>query len=308
MLQIGGLEIVCNVFVVQCLFGKETYMSRFKTVLASLASCFLVSAAFADTISVSPSLAPNAFGSPSFAGYQSNAVSALENGQTANGNPNDPTYYRQVTGPLAISQNIVTNFGAWNGKANPAGAYANELGNRLTFGLDAVATPGTTFSISDLSFSATSSDVSDSLGFDFGAGSYTYTSSYIGINYGADGVRGGGDDTFITSGPNTQLVNEIVGRGSGNAWAVLNTDPGLINQDKINVGANAIWNANGGNPITFTGTYSIGATSGSGSVLFDSPTAVPLPATASLGLLFFVSLGIVHGFRRYRQPALVTVN
>jgi len=36
--------------------------------------------------------------------------------------------------------------------------------------------------------------------------SYNYSASYVGIIYGA-----GGANTYITSGPATQLVNEIVG-------------------------------------------------------------------------------------------------
>ena len=37
------------------------------------------------SITVTPSLAPNAFGSPSWSAYVGNAVSAIENGQTSLG-------------------------------------------------------------------------------------------------------------------------------------------------------------------------------------------------------------------------------
>ena len=96
-----------------------------------------------------------------------------------------------------------TNFGL---------AFANEYGNRVHFGLD-INGNGTQFSISQLSFTEAGNDPGNSLGFTFDAGSYNYSTSYVGIIYGPGGP------TYITSGPNTQLVDRLVGRGSGNAMA-----------------------------------------------------------------------------------------
>jgi hypothetical protein len=275
--------------------------------VAGLALASLAGVASADSFSivVSPSLAPNAFGSPSFSTYQSNAVYAINNGLSSYGDPSSPTYYEQITGPVSVASAIVTGFPSWRGNANVSGAYASEYGNRVTFGVDIMSS--TKFSISQLSFSATSDDASNSLGFAFAAGAYNYSTGYLGIDYGADGVKGGSDDVYITSGANTQWVNEIVGRGSGNSWAIYSTDAGATNQDKIDNGANAVWaGATSGN-ISFTGTYSINGSSGSGTVLFDAPTApvaaaeTPLPGTAAGGTFLLAALGL--GSRRRRTRA-----
>ena len=46
-------------------------------------------------------------------------------------------------------------------------------------------------------------------------GSYDYSNDYVGVIFGT----GGGPNTYITSGPSSQLVDAIYGRGSGNADA-----------------------------------------------------------------------------------------
>jgi hypothetical protein len=195
--------------------------------------------------------------------------------------------------------NIVTGFPSWKGQAEPAAPYASELGNRLLFGLHIVSTDA--FSISNLSFVG-SSDDGNSLGFAFGAGAYNYSNDYVGINYGADGEKGGlglDADVRITSGPNTQLVHEVVGRGSGNAWAVYDTSGpiGASRQEKIDFAASAL----GEDPINFTGVYSLGASTGSGSVTLN-PAAVPVPAALPAGLALF---GLVAAKRKFwkRQQA-----
>jgi hypothetical protein len=143
-------------------------------------------------------------------------VTALETFQLTNGDPSLPSYYAAQTVPLTPFDLIVTGFASWHGVADPGtvfgAAYANELGNRVHFGLD-IDGQGTQFSISQLSFTETSNDPGNLLGFGFGTGSYNYSSNYVGIVYGPGGP------TYITSGPNTQLVDRLVGRGSGNAFA-----------------------------------------------------------------------------------------
>jgi hypothetical protein len=247
-------------------------------------------------INVTPSLAPNAYGSPSYDQWVSNAIYAEENGLTSYGDPTSPTYYSAVSGTIPLSSNIVTDFNSWLGNANPSAtygaAYANELGNRLSFGLD-IQGNGQLFSISELSFSATSTDSGDTLGFSFGQGSYSYSSSYVGIIYGPDG-RGGADETFVTSGPSTQLVNEIVSRGSGNADAVYSTDPGATDQDKID---NFIQSMEATDPgaFDFTGTYTLTPTEGD--AVDGSATVViatPEPASWAMGLIVVALFGILR--------------
>jgi hypothetical protein len=271
----------------------------------ALASVAGVASADAYKIVVSPSLAPNAFGSPSFADYQSNAVTAIVSNASTHGDPSSPAYYEKITGPISVATAIVTGFPSWRGDANVSGAYANEYGNRVTFGVDITSTTGSQFSISQLSFSAATDDATNSLGFSYAAGAYNYSAGYVGILYGTDGQKGGGDDVYITSGLNTQLVNEIVGRGSGNSWAVYSTDPGATNQEKIDNGASAVWAGRSGSNITFTATYSIDGSSDSAAVVFDAPNdaaaaaGTPLPSAAASGTFLLAALGL--GARR-RKP------
>lgn len=169
------------------------------------------------SITILPSVAPNAYGSPSYPDYVTNATYALENGLSSYGTPGTPSYYQQQS-TVDINQMIVTGFPSWLSQTDPGtvfgSAFANELGNRPLFGL-VINGNGTQFSISELSFTASSNDPGNLLGFTFGTGSYNYSSNYVGIIFGS----GGGANTYITSGSNTQLVDEIVGRGSGNADA-----------------------------------------------------------------------------------------
>jgi hypothetical protein len=273
-------------------------------VVAGGALASLAGAASADSLAivVAPSLAPNAYGSPSFAEYQSNALHALENGLTSYGDPAAPTAYQRITGAVPVANAIVTGFGSWMGNAGVSGAYVNEYGNRVTFGVD--ISGSSKFSISQLSFSAVSSDPANSLGFSYAAGSYSYSGAYVGIDYGANGVKGGGDDIYITRGPGDQLVNEIVGRGSGNSWAVYPADAGATNQEKIDNAADDIWTDALSQPFTFTATYSIGGASGSATVVFDNTktpsdtTVTPLPAAASAGTFLLAMLGLTARRRR----------
>ena len=167
------------------------------------------------TFQVYPSIAPNIFGSPGWAQYASNAIFALGNGLAANGTPNTPSYYQQQS-LVTPQQLIVTGFPSWDGLVDPGTvfgpAYANEFGTRGHFGL-VIHGNGTQFSISELSFQGHSNDPADLLNFAFATGAYNYTSNYVGIIFGI----GGNPNTDITSGPNTQLVDALVGKGSGNA-------------------------------------------------------------------------------------------
>jgi hypothetical protein len=155
------------------------------------------------TFQVYPSIAPNVFGSPSWTPYVSNAIFALENGLSSSGTPNTPAYYQQQS-VINVNQLIVTGFPSWLGLVDPGTvfgpAYANEFGNRAHFGV-VIDGNGTQFSIDELSFTATSDDPGDLLGFTFATGSYAYSNDYVGVIFGT----GGGPNTYITSGPSSQL-------------------------------------------------------------------------------------------------------
>ncbi len=220
------------------------------------------------TITVIPALAPNVYGSPNWNAWVSNATTAIFNGYTSYGDPSSPAYYQQAPAVISVTNNIVTGFPSWNSVADPGDFfgpnYANESGNRIQFGIDIKG--GTNLiSISQLSFSANSSDASNSLGFSFAEGSYNYSASYVGIIYGP-----GGTNTYITSGPPTQLVNEIVGRGSGNAWDTYDTS-GNIASEQSNI--DLLISQLGNQPFNFTGTYTLAGVSASNAVTFNPVVA-----------------------------------
>ncbi len=259
-------------------------------------------------VNVYPTLAPNRFGSPSYDAWVANTIAALQNGSSSGGTPGTPSYYQQIAGgsDLPTSSIIVTNFPSWLGNADPAGTYGagfgSELGNRLLFSLTLRGTLGTTFSISQLSFTATSSDPGNQLGFSFAAGSYQYGIDYVGINLGADHLAGGtgiNADTIITSGPNTQLVDILYGRGSGSAFQVLSSDPGATNQERIDLAVLAAGS------FTFTGTYSLGGVSGSS---FENFNVIPEPSVVALLLAALAAVAWRWVVRRpSRQPVPVPV-
>ena len=249
------------------------------------------------TVQVTPWLAPNAYGSPSFAAAEANAVQAMYNGLSTYG-ASGPTQF-QANSNVTSAEAIVTGFPSWMGQTDPGTvfgpAYANELGNRMTFALGIVASVDQQISISELSFSATSTDPYNALAFGWAAGSYNYGTGYMGVLKGADGILGTADDVFITSGPSTQLVDAIFGRGSGNSFDAYCTSCSLADQQAaLNASA-----AYPGTPFQFTGTYSIEGVSGSGTFNV-SPT--PLPAALPLFVTGLGALGLL-GWRRKRKNA-----
>ena len=238
------------------------------------------------TITVIPALAPNAYGSPNWNAWVSNATTAIANGYASYGDPASPGFYQQAPAVISVTNDIVTGFPSWDGLADPGDVFganfSQELGNRLQFGIDIKG--GTNLiSISQLSFSAHSSDVSNSLDFDFAQGSYNYSASYVGIIYGP-----GGANTYITSGPATQLVNEIVGRGSGNAWDTYDTSGNIASQQS---NIDLLISQLGSQPFNFTGTYTIAGVSGSNSVTFNPVVTNSGPVLRTGGITIAVYPG-----------------
>jgi hypothetical protein len=244
-------------------------------------------ASSAVSITVSTTLAPNTFGSPSYAPWVQNAINAQDAGLSTLGAAG-PTQFNTTGATMNVtaSQGIVTGFNSWMGVADPAAPYQSELGNRMSFSL-VVNGNGQQLEIDKLSFNATSSDAGNVLGFGFGEGDYAYSSDYVGVDFGADGHLGGGDDTFITSGPANQLVDAIIGRGSGNSIAALCVGCSPADQQAAIDAQAAYWTS----PATFTGTYTYdnGAT---GSGTFNIAAAgVPEPAAWTLMIVGFGAAG-----------------
>lgn len=269
------------------------HLTRISKLLLTAAACaslsFATLPAQADiVIDVVPWLAPNAYGSPSWAQAEANAVQGMMNGGVATGSgPSAFTPQSNVT----TAQGVVTGFPSWMGQVNPGAvfgpAYAGEYGNRMTFAL-AIYGNGQQFSISQLSFNAVSSDPGNGLGFGY-AGGYSYGSGYVGV------INGPGGPTYVTGGSDTQLVDELFARGSGNSYPAYCSSCTLAEQQAA-IDAVAAYP---GYNYTFTGTYTLGDVSGSGTF---NISAVPEPSTWAMMILGFFGLGFM-GYRRRAKLA-----
>jgi hypothetical protein len=244
--------------------------------IASLASASPI-------INVYTALAPNAFGSPSYANWQANAVLAMQSAGASTGTPGTPTYFTTTTS-VTSAEAIVTGFPSWLGQANPGAVYgadfANELGNRMHFPVW-IDGNGSQFSISEMGFAGVSTDPFAALNWANAPGSYNYNAGWVGLQYGLDGFKGTSDDVWITSGANTQMVDELFGRGSGNSFAAY--CPGCtLAQQQAAIDEAAAYP---GSAFTLTGMYYLGGATNnpvsSGSATFEV-TAVPEPATVTL--------------------------
>ena len=147
-----------------------------------------------------------------------------------------------------------------------------------------------------------SSDLTNSLGWTYGLGSYAYSTSYVGIIFNDPNNHNAGFTT-VTSGPNTALVDAIVGRGSGNAWDAYETDlPPTTDQGHIDAAIDAVWTGANSEPFTFSGTYTYSdgtnTTVGSGNVVFASAVPVPLPASVGVGFTMLAGFGAMFAFRK----------
>jgi len=252
-------------------------------------------------IIVTPAVAPNRYGSPSYSAWVSNAIAAIGSGSATYGTPGTPSYYQAAPFVIPEAWDLVTSFYSWLGVADPGATFGpdfvNELGNRILFGIHILGN-GTKFAISDLSFAASSTDSADLLGFSYGAGSYNYGADYVGIIYGTPNI-------LVTSGPNTQLVDELIGRGSGNAlWPCGPGDPLPCSTPDEQQAALNWWANYNGAPYYFNGTYTLNyldsdsvlsSVQGEGGVEFDP---VPEPGT----LFLVAALLVLFGKLRSQRP------
>lgn len=189
--------------------------------LAGLA--FLPTTLKADPILViRPSVAPNAFGSPSFSQYTNNVRTALANNSSTGGTPNTPSYFQQAA-TYQNSMLVVTNFASWQARANPGAVfgpqYANELGSRVTFNTIIRDSNGAQINIaSGYTDQVTSSSPGFPTGLEAGRTRNVYSNGVLGVLAGPDSMLGTGDDIVLTSG--TGFVDAIITLSPGIGDAV----------------------------------------------------------------------------------------
>jgi hypothetical protein len=197
-------------------------ISRFA--LAGMLVIGVTSPAVAITMTVHPSLVPHQPGSPNWPGYITNALTSLESGVGGSiGNPaTDPAAYRVISSISSDVLIVTGGFNSWLGQADPGTvfgpAFAGEFGNRAAFGLHILG-DGTQFRLADLRYTMSSTDTPNSFNTVNNFSASTYAAHRVGIDYGPNRVKGGGDDIVYASGAATTLIDELLYTGVSNAFA-----------------------------------------------------------------------------------------
>jgi hypothetical protein len=145
-------------------------------------------------------------------------LNSLENGLGNIGDRNtDPTAYALLNGGYAAGEIIVTSNNSWRGQAGPTGAFAGEFGNREHYGLHIIGDGQTRFKLDDLSFFLASNGAGLDIPITSFAG-FGFNSTRVGIDYGVDMAKGGGDDVILTGpGGGATPIDELIYVGAGNA-------------------------------------------------------------------------------------------
>ncbi len=245
------------------------------------------------TFDVIPAFAPKGPDSPSWNSYVLNAIAGIQSNTDVGSRATNPAAYERVTGPFPPSEIIYTPFPSWRGTADPNPAFVapfdGELGNRVHFGLHVVGESGWKFALDELTWALDSDDDSDL--FD-AAGSFagaTYSATRVGLDYGPDNKRGGGDDEILRSGEvGSREVNELIYVGVGDGFFSENP-MAPNNQADIDLTLAELQAAcPQGCDVNLTATYTLPDHGGTGTIS-SSATAtiaiVPEPSTAALAAL-----------------------
>ena len=224
--------------------------------------------------SIGPSSDPS---SPTTITYRNNALAGLITGVTPQGTPGTGGFYTPLIGGVVNANQLIDTaalFNSWLGVT--PGTPSGEFGNNLYFGLSIISNGNAnTFTLNQLLFQ-------DNQGLVLFDGEF-YSASFIGINYGGNGVVGGGDDsTVVLDAAGSTSVNALYYSGVSNFYGLIG---GGSDQDQINAAVNAL-NAAG---FTLTGGYCLAAVAGQTTcapqtsfVNASVSSAVPEPSTYAL--------------------------
>ena len=129
-----------------------------------------------------------------------------------------------------LMTSLDTAFSLWMGTNSPTGSFAGELGNRILWSLAARSTNGLPFPASGIKFEIKCSNsgfIPTAAGY-IATNSVTgaeirYSSTFVGKNWGADGIDGNSDDLIYANGESsTNLVHELYYIGPRTAIGVRN--------------------------------------------------------------------------------------
>jgi hypothetical protein len=274
---------------------------------AAVSSCLLLSVAVASAATVDAGfvVGPNNNVPGTYGGFRANGESSFNDNFSKIGSlENTPQAYNPLFGGSITTDRMIARDNSWLGEHDPASPFEDENGN-VVWSFARITGDGV--KLDDLRYERTfsgSSAIADELdttgSYEGGGFEDSLSRSTIGIDYGGDGVLGGGDDTIYTSGNGTTPVDEIrVFADFGFAINASDFAPDLSGQAQLDATRSALDDEA---PFDVTNEFSLvdangdpGATGGSTVTV----TAVPTPGA---GAIAFALLGGMAGLRYLRRP------